>query len=210
MKTKIILFIILSFSGHGHGAESFKTIKPLIGPEKHIEKIPESPETPAPTPPATPPQANGNTNSGNGKKPESDGWCTDGVKKIKGPLPWNGNAKDWLANAKAKGIETGTEPRPGAIVVFGSWGHVGVLPNTGTGSLIDMNGGKNCGTITDGKCSNTFGKFSESAISSIKMPVVGYIYYKPEKVCPTSGVWSGTSLTCGVDDLRLAESGGTI
>jgi len=41
-------------------------------------------------------------------------------------IPWGGNAKDWLYNAKRYGFQTGFEPTPGSIIVTKeSWyGHV--------------------------------------------------------------------------------------
>lgn len=49
-------------------------------------------------------------------------------------VTWNGNAADWLANARAKGIATSNGPSLGAIVVYARgggysdlYGHVGVV-----------------------------------------------------------------------------------
>ena len=59
----------------------------------------------------------------------------DELKGLK--INWSGNAKDWLANAKAKGYVTGSESKPGAIVVWGGtpvnggYGHVGVVQADG-------------------------------------------------------------------------------
>ncbi len=45
------------------------------------------------------------------------GQCTYWVAK-KRCIPWTGNAKDWIRNAKASGFPTGNEPRVGAIVTL--------------------------------------------------------------------------------------------
>jgi len=53
------------------------------------------------------------------------GQCTWYVAQ-KRYIPWSGNAKSWLANAKAYGLRTGSTPQAGAIIVTNeSWyGHV--------------------------------------------------------------------------------------
>jgi len=53
------------------------------------------------------------------------GQCTWYVAQ-KRYVPWSGHAKHWLNNAKRYGFQTGSEPRPGAIMVTNeSWyGHV--------------------------------------------------------------------------------------
>lgn len=104
------------------------------------------------------------------------GYCTDGVLDIKnGCIPWTGNAKDWLKNAKAAGYETGSTAKKGAIVVFpgatvnGNTGHVGVMiDGTTMWSMNDI-----CGRWTYTKRA-----VSAYASSSNKIAPIGYIYYK--------------------------------
>jgi len=54
------------------------------------------------------------------------GYCTWYVAQRRGGVPWSGNAGEWLANARAYGYATGSEPVPGAIMVTREswWGHV--------------------------------------------------------------------------------------
>jgi surface antigen/LysM repeat protein len=55
------------------------------------------------------------------------GQCTYYAAKKRGGVPWGGNAKNWLANAKAYGASTGKTPVVGAIVVTNEnrrYGHV--------------------------------------------------------------------------------------
>lgn len=107
------------------------------------------------------------------------GWCTYGVEKIKGSIPWNGNAASWYANAKAMGYGVGSKPKKGAIVVFpgpDSRGHVGVIVNSSTKdpamkSMNDLDG---------------LGRYTTRSISGFpnkKRPIkpTGYIYYKLDK-----------------------------
>lgn len=74
------------------------------------------------------------------------GNCTRYVAQYKN-VNWSGNAKEWLANARAKGHATGSEPWVGAIVVFnGRWynpayGHVWIVIDIKGDNIIvkDMN-----------------------------------------------------------------------
>lgn len=56
------------------------------------------------------------------------GYCTYYVATRRN-IPWSGHAKSWLRNARVYGFATGTEPRPGSIVVTKeSWyGHVAIV-----------------------------------------------------------------------------------
>jgi CHAP domain len=104
------------------------------------------------------------------------GYCTDGVLVIKNNcIPWTGNAKNWLANAKAAGYDTGSVAKKGAIVVFpgaainGDAGHVGVMVDeTNMWSMNDI-----CGRYTWTKRA-----VSAYASSKNKIAPIGYIYYK--------------------------------
>nr|MDD3720613.1 LysM peptidoglycan-binding domain-containing protein [Candidatus Gracilibacteria bacterium] len=74
------------------------------------------------------------------------GNCTRYVAQYKN-VTWGGNAKDWLRNAEASGVATGTNPKSGAIVVFNGkgynprYGHVGIVTSVKGGNIIvkDMN-----------------------------------------------------------------------
>ena len=74
------------------------------------------------------------------------GNCTYFVAKYAN-VTWRGNAKDWLRNAAAAGVATGSSPRPGSIVVFKGagydpkYGHVGIVVETEGDDVIvkDMN-----------------------------------------------------------------------
>lgn len=78
------------------------------------------------------------------------GWCTWHAAQrrieIGRPIPNNmGNAISWLGIAQAAGLETGSEPREGAVVYhlnIGGWGHVAFVERVnGDGSIkvSDMN-----------------------------------------------------------------------
>ena len=57
------------------------------------------------------------------------GYCTYYVSTRR-PIYWSGNAIAWLANARAAGFATGSEPQAGAIMVTteGGWtGHVAMV-----------------------------------------------------------------------------------
>jgi len=61
-------------------------------------------------------------------------------------IPWGGNAKDWLNNARKYGFQTGSEPSPGAIVATreGWYGHVAYVEAVQGDSIIisEMNLGR--------------------------------------------------------------------
>ena len=73
-------------------------------------------------------------------------------------VTWWGNARDWMANARAAGRATSATPAVHSIVVYraspgyGPWGHVGLVVAIGTGSLrvSEMNyadGGRGTGIV---------------------------------------------------------------
>lgn len=74
------------------------------------------------------------------------GNCTYFVAKY-AKVSWRGNAKDWLKNAAAAGVATGSQPQAGSIVVFAGkgynprYGHVGIVVETDGDDVIvkDMN-----------------------------------------------------------------------
>lgn len=73
------------------------------------------------------------------------GQCTWYVAQ-KRYVPWNGDAKSWLANAKAYGFETGTEPKVGAIVstresIYGHVAYVEAMDDT-TITISEMSLGR--------------------------------------------------------------------
>ncbi|GAC1413415.1 MAG: hypothetical protein NVSMB66_5330 [Candidatus Doudnabacteria bacterium] len=51
------------------------------------------------------------------------GQCTYYASLKRGGVPWGGNARSWLANARAYGAKTGKTPIAGAIVVFSGSGY---------------------------------------------------------------------------------------
>lgn len=74
------------------------------------------------------------------------GNCTWYVAQHKS-VSWRGNAKQWMANAKAAGVKTGQTPVPGAIIQFSGrgynryYGHVGIVADVTDDYVIvkDMN-----------------------------------------------------------------------
>jgi surface antigen len=79
------------------------------------------------------------------------GWCTwyaaNRRSEIGRPVPGNlGHASWWFGNAIAQGIATGSEPRPGAVLVASTigWGHVSVVEKVnpdGSFWVSEMNSG---------------------------------------------------------------------
>jgi surface antigen len=57
------------------------------------------------------------------------GWCTYEASRLRGGVPFTGNAREWLANAKRAKVPTGNKPRVGAIMVenISYYGHVSVV-----------------------------------------------------------------------------------
>lgn len=51
------------------------------------------------------------------------GQCTYYASLKRGGVPWGGNAKNWLSNARAYGASTGNVPVVGAVVVFSGSGY---------------------------------------------------------------------------------------
>ena len=74
------------------------------------------------------------------------GNCTAYVAMNKN-VTWRGNAKQWMGNAKAAGVKTGSTPVPGAIIQFSGqgynryYGHVGIVADVTDDYVIikDMN-----------------------------------------------------------------------
>ncbi len=66
------------------------------------------------------------------------GQCTWYVAQKWGCIPWSGNAKNWLTNARRYGYKTGSQPVPGAIIVTReSWyGHVGYVEKVMGNSVV--------------------------------------------------------------------------
>jgi len=71
------------------------------------------------------------------------GYCTWYVANVmhdKGyDIPWGGNAKNWLANAKAYGAVVSKQPAPGVIVVTNDsarYGHVAIVSEVTDDSII--------------------------------------------------------------------------
>ncbi len=71
------------------------------------------------------------------------GYCTWYVAQRRGGVPWGGNAKEWLANARSAGYATGSAPVAGAIMVTREswWGHVAYVESVSGGmvTISEMN-----------------------------------------------------------------------
>ncbi|MBI3232409.1 MAG: LysM peptidoglycan-binding domain-containing protein [Candidatus Doudnabacteria bacterium] len=95
------------------------------------------------------------------------GYCT-WYLATKVHIPWGGNAKNWLANAKAYGAVIGSEPAIGAIVVTTDnrrYGHVAYIESLDQGgfTVSEMNYEK-------------FGKVNTRWIPTGSKIIRGYIY----------------------------------
>jgi len=111
----------------------------LMIPDGEGERyVPPAP-APAPAPVSAPPVAR----SSGGGNHFPWGYCTYWVAS-KRYVPWNGNAWQWWANARAYGYPEGPSPRPGAIMVTweSSIGHVAYVESVapdGTFTVSEMN-----------------------------------------------------------------------
>ncbi len=90
-----------------------------------------------------------------------NGW---GSKYAANGVPWQGNAVNWLANAKAKGFSTGKTPTQGSVVVyntkfFATYGHVAyvtsVSGNNFTVREMNVKGWNVASTRTDNIVTNS-------------------------------------------------------
>ena len=83
-------------------------------------------------------------------------------------VTWGGNANQWLRNAKAQGVQEGTEPLPGAIVVTNDsirYGHVAIVEQvTGDSIVVSEMNYKGKGII------------DQRTISIASRSIKGYIY----------------------------------
>lgn len=67
------------------------------------------------------------------------GQCTWYASKLRGGVPWGGNAKAWLTNAAAYGAKIGSTPKVGAIVVTTEnrrYGHVAIVKAVEAGRFL--------------------------------------------------------------------------
>lgn len=138
---------------------------------------PAPPPPPAPTPSYST-RGSAYTNNGSvvqitGSNTRSDynrfpwGWCTWYVASRRN-IPWNGNANQWIYNARAMGYATGSTPRVGAVMQSNEswWGHVSYVES--------VNGD---GTITISEMNYVgFGVKSFRTLSVNSGVIVGYIY----------------------------------
>lgn len=104
----------------------------------------------------------------NGSRDFPYGNCTYYVAQ-KRQIPWTGNAGTWLNGAKSYGYETGSSPKPGAIVVTSEGsskvGHV---------AYVESVDGDNI-TVSEMNY-NGFGKISTRTISANYKLIKGFIY----------------------------------
>jgi surface antigen len=131
------------------------------------------PAPPAAPKPKAPPRGNsgGNTDLGNGGGGHSFAWgyCTWYVAQ-KVHVPWGGNAKNWLGNARAMGYPTGKTPKVGAIFSSNAsrkYGHVALVTAVKDGGF----------DITEMNYAG-LGKITNRFIPSDSPEIVGFIYGK--------------------------------
>ena len=100
------------------------------------------------------------------------GYCTYYVAG-KMNITFGGNAKSWLANAKASGYVTGTEPAPRSAVVM--TGPTGAMRRYGHVAYVDSVNGD--GTITISEMNyDHFNRVDTRTISIHDSSIRGYIY----------------------------------
>lgn len=97
------------------------------------------------------------------------GYCTWYVAQKRGCVPWGGDAKHWLANARAYGYKTGSEPVPGAVMVTREswWGHVAYVESVKGNSV----------TISEMN-KHGWGRTNYRTLNKNSGIVRGYIYWK--------------------------------
>ncbi len=93
------------------------------------------------------------------------GWCTAGTANLI-EVTWQGNARNWLANAKRQGYETSKEPEVNAILVenLSRWGHVSLVVSIQekTFTVKEMN-------------YRAFGRYNFRTISKQNKNIIGFI-----------------------------------
>lgn len=100
------------------------------------------------------------------------GECTYYVSKLKGGVPWGGNAKNWFENAEGY-AKVGHNPEGGAIVVFHSvrgesysrYGHVALVTSVGDNSF----------TVTEMNYEG-YDRIDSRTISDADPAITGFIY----------------------------------
>lgn len=95
------------------------------------------------------------------------GYCTYYVSQ-KREIPWSGNAITWLAGAKSFGYATGSEPKPGAIMVTSEGGRTGHV------AYVEAVNGDQV-TVSEMNYAG-FGVISSRTISANAGVIRGYIY----------------------------------
>mgnify|MGYP003875091523 FL=1 len=97
------------------------------------------------------------------------GYCTWWVAKKRGCIPWGGNAKDWLWNARAYGFATGKVPVVGAIMVTREswWGHVAYVEKV-SGDYVTISEMNRYG----------WGRVNYRTLHKNDWRIRGYIYWK--------------------------------
>lgn len=96
------------------------------------------------------------------------GWCTWYVAQRR-PVPWSGDAWSWFQNARALGWPTGTQARPGAIMVTWEsyyYGHVAYVEKVnpdGSFEVSEMN-------------YTRFGAVDFRTVIPGRVPLIGFIY----------------------------------
>lgn len=96
------------------------------------------------------------------------GYCTYWVAKLVGGLPWGGNAKNWLVNAKAFGAVISRQPAPNTILVTNEnarFGHVAYVKKVEPGRILvsEMN-------------YDAFNRVDERWIDTNSSVIKGFIY----------------------------------
>ncbi|WP_282634651.1 CHAP domain-containing protein, partial [Streptococcus thermophilus] len=100
------------------------------------------------------------------------GQCTWGAKSL---APWAGNnwgnAKDWIASAKAAGHSVGTTPVAGAIAVWpydgGGYGHVAYVTSASGANSIQVMESNYAGNMLIGNYRGTFDPTSSAHGGSV-------------------------------------------
>ena len=134
-------------------------------PAEQPAAAPESSEAPAEQPAAT-------SEAASTPNTYPVGQCTWGVKSL---APWAGNnwgnAKDWIASAKAAGHSVGTTPVAGAIAVWpndgGGYGHVAYVTSASGANSIQVMESNYAGNMSISNYRGTFDPTSSAHGGSV-------------------------------------------
>ena len=143
-----------------------------VATSEAVSEAPAVSEVPAEQPAATSEAAPATSEAASTPNTYPVGQCTWGAKSL---APWAGNnwgnAKDWIASAKAAGHSVGTTPVAGAIAVWpydgGGYGHVAYVTSASGANSIQVMESNYAGNMLIGNYRGTFDPTSSAHGGSV-------------------------------------------